>query len=157
MTAASTEFNRTLFITLPVGDVARSAQFYAALGFSSDPNFGDGEGVAAMVISDQARIMLGTHEKWAEFSKLPAANPRTHAIGLYSFAVASRDEVDTVADAATAAGGEDHDDAQDYGFMYSRSFYDLDGHGWQVMWMDPLAAELGPEEYMSRQQSGAAS
>jgi predicted lactoylglutathione lyase len=45
-----------------------------------------------------------------------------------------------VADAAIAAGGQDHDDAQDYGFMYSRSFFDLDGHGWQVMWMDPVAA-----------------
>ena len=56
-----------------------------------------------------------------------------------------RDEVDTVSAAALAAGGTEADDAEDHGFMYSRSFYDLDGHGWQVMWMDPAAAEQGDE------------
>src|SRR6476659_4375689 len=68
------------------------------------------------------------------------------------FSVASRDEVDTVADAAIAAGGQDHDDAQDFGFMRSRSFFDLDGHGWQVMWMDPAAAEQGPEAFAASMQ-----
>ena len=61
--------------------------------------------------------------------------------------MSSRDEVDTVSAAALAAGGTEADDAEDYGFMYSRSFFDLDGHGWQVMWMDPAAAEQGPEAF----------
>jgi predicted lactoylglutathione lyase len=59
--------------------------------------------------------------------------------------VSSRDEVDAVSAAALAAGGSEADDAEDHGFMYSRSFFDLDGHGWQVMWMDPAAAEQGAE------------
>jgi predicted lactoylglutathione lyase len=60
--------------------------------------------------------------------------------------VSSREEVDSVSAAALAAGGTEVDDAEDHGFMYSRSFYDLDGHGWQVMWMDPAAAEQSSEE-----------
>jgi hypothetical protein len=63
--------------------------------------------------------------------------------------------LDTVVDAAVAAGAVDHDDAEDYGFRYSRSFFDLDGHGWQAMWMDPVAAELGPEEHVAQPQAGA--
>jgi hypothetical protein len=61
--------------------------------------------------------------------------------------VSSHDEVDTVSAAALAAGGAEADGAEDHGFMYSRSFFDLDGHGWQVMWMDPAAAEHGPQAF----------
>ena len=155
MNATPAHANRTLFVSIPVQDVKRSKAFFAQLGFSFDPRFSDDETAVSMLIGEQASVMLLTREKWSEFSKLPMADPTTHALALYSFGVATRDEVDAVADAAIAAGAEDHDDAQDYGFMYSRSFYDLDGHGWQVMWMDPLAAEIGPEEYMAQQQAGA--
>jgi uncharacterized protein len=89
--------------------------------------------------------MLLGREKFAGFSKLPIADPTTHALALYCFGVSSRDEVDAVSAAALAAGGTEADDAKDFGFMYSRSFFDLDGHGWEVMWMDPAAAEQGPE------------
>ena len=70
--------------------------------------------------------------------------------------MSSRDEVDTVSAAALAAGGSEADDAEDYGFMYSRSFFDLDGHGWQVMWMDPAAAEQGPEAFAASMQDADA-
>jgi hypothetical protein len=65
-------------------------------------------------------------------------------------------EVDAVRAAALAAGGTEADDAEDYGFMYSRSFYDLDGHGWQVMWMDPAAVEQGPEAFAASVQDANA-
>jgi predicted lactoylglutathione lyase len=154
MTATPAHANRMLFVTLPVRNLERSKAFWTQLGFGFDPRFSDDETTAFMPIGEQAVVMLGTHEKWAEFSKLPMADPTTHALALYSFSVATRDEVDTVADAAIAAGAQDHDDTQDYGFMRSRSFFDLDGHGWQVMWMDPAAAEVGPEEFMAQQQAG---
>ena len=60
------------------------------------------------------------------------------------------------APAALAAGGSEADDAEDYGFMYSRSFFDLDGHGWQVMWMDPAAAQQGPGEFAASMQDANA-
>src|SRR3954467_2026239 len=133
---------RTLFVNIPVADLERSKAFFAKLGFGFNPLFTD-ESAACMPVGEHAFVMLLSREKFAELSKLPMADPATHALALYCFSVASRDEVDAVADAAVAAGGKDHNDAQDHGFMYSRSFFDLDGHGWQVMWMDPAAAEVG--------------
>jgi uncharacterized protein len=137
---------RMLFVNMPVADVERSKAFFAGLGFSFDPRFSD-ETAACMPVGEHAVVMLLVREKFAEFAKHPIADPTTHTLALYSFSVASRDEVDEVGAAALAAGGSEADDAEDHGFMYSRSFFDLDGHGWQVMWMDPAAAEQGPEAF----------
>lgn len=135
---------RTLFVSIPVADLERSKAFFAELGFSYDPRF-SGETAACMPIGEDAFVMLLSRETFAQFSHLPIADPTTHALALYSFSVSSRDEVDAVSAAALAAGGTEADGAEDHGYMYSRSFFDLDGHGWQVMWMDPAAAEQGPE------------
>jgi predicted lactoylglutathione lyase len=146
---------RMLFVNIPVANLERSKAFFAKLGFSYNPLFTD-ETAACMLIGEHAFVMLLTREKFAEFSKLPIADPTTHALALYSFSVSSRDEVDAVSAAALAAGGSEADDAEDYGFMYSRSFFDLDGHGWQVMWMDPAAAEQGPEAFAAAMPDGPA-
>jgi len=140
----TTHPGRMLFVSLPVADVARSKAFFAELGFAFNPAFSDENGVC-MLVGEDAFVMLLGREKFAEFSKLPIADPTTHALTLFCFGVPSREEVDAVTEAAVAAGAVDHDDAEDHGFMYSRSFFDLDGHGWQVMWMDPAAAQQGPE------------
>jgi len=142
MTAPS----RTLFVNLPVADVARSTAFFTALGFAFDPAFTDGTTAACMLVSEHARVMILSREKFAEFSHLPVGDPTTHALALFSFSVPSRADVDAVGAAALAGGGREADGAEDHGFMYSRSFFDLDGHGWQVMWMDPAAAQPDVEE-----------
>ena len=144
MTAAAHP-GRHLFVTIPVADLERSKAFFAALGFAFDPAF-SGESTACMVVGEQASVMLGSHETFAQHSHRPMADPTTHALALFSFTVQSREEVDTVAAAALAAGGVEADGLEDHGFMCSRSFFDLDGHGWQVMWMDPAAAQQGAEE-----------
>jgi len=136
---------RHLFVTIPVADLERSKAFFAALGFTFDPAF-SGESTACMVVGEQASVMLGSHETFAQYSHRPMADPATHALALFSFNVQTREEVDTVAAAALAAGGVEADGLEDHGFMCSRSFFDLDGHGWQVMWMDPAAAQQGAEE-----------
>ena len=146
---------RMLFVNIPVADVERSKAFFAKLGFSFNPMFTD-ETAACMLVGEHAFVMLLSREKFAEFAKLPIADPTTHTLALYCFSVSSRDEVDTVSAAALAAGGSEADDAEDYGFMYSRSFFDLDGHGWQVMWMDPAAAEQGPEAFAASTQDADA-
>jgi predicted lactoylglutathione lyase len=137
---------RTLFVNVPVADPARSTAFFAQLGFDVDPRFTD-ETAACLRVGEGAYVMLLSHEKFAEFSERPMADPATHALALYCFSVSSREEVDTVAAAALAAGGVEADGFQDHGFMCSRSFFDLDGHGWEVMWMDPRAAQEGPEAF----------
>jgi uncharacterized protein len=147
-----------LFVTLPVADLARSKAFFAELGFGFDPKFTDDENAACMVVGKHASVMRGSQETFAQFSHRPMADPATHSLALFCFSVASRDEVDTVAAAALAAGGTEADGAEDHGFMYSRSFFDLDGHPWQVMWMDPAAAQQGPEELAaSAQDAGSPS
>jgi hypothetical protein len=114
------------------------------------------ETAACMLVGEQASVMLLSHETFAQFAKLPMADPTTHTLALYCFSVSARDEVDTVAEAALAAGGTEADGPEDHGFMYSRSFFDLDGHGWQVMWMDPAAAQQGPEEFAASMQDADA-
>ncbi|MDQ0933653.1 VOC family protein [Streptomyces turgidiscabies] len=151
MTTTPAHAGRMLFVNIPVADLERSKAFFADLGFSFNPNFTD-ETSACMLVGEHAFVMLLSREKFAQFSKLPMADPTTHTLALYCFSVSSRDEVDKVSAAALAAGGSEADGAEDYGFMYSRSFFDLDGHGWQVMWMDPAAAEQGPEAFVASTQ-----
>jgi uncharacterized protein len=137
---------RMLFVNIPVADLERSKAFFSKLGFSYDPAFTD-ENAACMPVGEQAFVMLLGRETFAQYAKLPMADPTTHTLALYCFSVSTRDEVDAVSAAALAAGGTEADGAEDHGFMYSRSFFDLDGHGWQIMWMDPVAAEQGPEAF----------
>ena len=146
---------RMLFVNLPVADLERSKAFFAGLGFSFNPAFED-ESAACMLVGEQAFVMLLSREKFAEFAKLPIADPSTHTQALYCFSVSSREEVDTVSAAALAAGGTEADDDEDHGFMYTRSFYDLDGHGWQLMWMDPAAVEQRPEAFAASMQDADA-
>jgi uncharacterized protein len=142
---------RMLVVNIPVADIERSKAFFARLGFSYNPMF-TGETAACMMVGEQACVMLLSHETFAQFAKLPMADPTTHTLALYCFSVSARDEVDTVTEAALAAGGTEADGPEDHGFMYSRSFVDLDGHGWQVMWMDPAAAQPGPGEFAASMQ-----
>jgi uncharacterized protein len=147
---------RMLVVNIPVADIERSKAFFARLGFGYDPMFTDDKTAAGMLVGEQAVVMLLSHERFAEFAKLPIADPTTHTLALFCFSVSSRDEVDTVAAAALAAGGSEADDAEDHGFMYSRSFFDLDGHPWQVMWMNPAAAQQGPEKFAASMQNADA-
>jgi uncharacterized protein len=135
----TTHPGRAFFVNVPVADVARSRAFFDGLGFTFNEGFTD-ESAACMLIGEQAFVMLLSREKFAEHSKLPQADPTTHALALYTFGVGAREDVDAVVDAALAAGAREADGPEDHGFMYSRGFFDLDGHGWNVMWMDPSAA-----------------
>ena len=146
---------RMLFVNMPVADLERSKAFFAKLGFSYNPMFTD-HTAACMLVGEHAFVMLLSREKFAEFAKLPIADPTTHTLALYCFSVSSREEVDSVTESALAAGARDADDDEDHGFMYSRAFFDLDGHGWQVMWMDPAAAQPGPEDLATSRQDAAA-
>lgn len=133
---------RMLWVNLPVADLARSKAFFARLGFRYHPMLSD-DTAACMLVGEQAMVMMLSHEKFAQLARLPMGDPTTHTQALYGFGVASRDEVDGVTEAALAGGGTAADGPEDHGFMYSRSFYDLDGHPWQVLWMNPAALQ-GP-------------
>jgi predicted lactoylglutathione lyase len=138
--------SRLLFLNLPVADLTASRAFFAELGFDFDEKFCD-EGAACMVVSDQAYVMLLQRARFADFVTKPVADPAEATALTACVSAESRTEVDSLAAVATAAGAGAAKDPQDYGFMYQRSFHDLDGHLWEIAWMDPVAVEKGPAEF----------
>jgi predicted lactoylglutathione lyase len=138
--------SRLLFLNLPVADLSASLEFFGGLGFSFDERFCDDQ-AACMVVSDQAYVMLLQRDRFADFVTRPVADPHAQTALTVAISADDRAAVDAFADDALAAGAAPCKDPQDYGFMYQRSFHDLDGHLWEVMWMDPVAAEQGPEAY----------
>jgi predicted lactoylglutathione lyase len=131
---------RELFLNLPVRDLERSKTFFGKLGFTFNPRFTDDK-AACMVLSEKGYVMLLTEPFFRGFTKRDIANTSTHSEGLFAFSANSRAEVDDLVKAALAAGGKPAMEPEDHGFMYGWSFYDLDGHQWEVIWMDPQAAQ----------------
>lgn len=130
---------RLLFLNLPVFDLAASRAFFEKLGFEFDRRF-RGPGAACMVVSDQAFVMLLDRECFAKFVTMPVADPTWATALTVAVSAESREAVDAFADTALAAGASAGKAPQEFGFMYQRSFHDLDGHLWEVVWMDPVSA-----------------
>lgn len=129
---------RMNFISLPVADVAASRAFYEAIGFHNNPQFSD-ESTACMVWSETFFAMVMTHEKWKTFTDRPIPDRGSSEVML-GLTCESRTEVDDRAERAGPGGGvTDVQPASDYGFMYTRSVTDPDGHLWEFTWMDPAA------------------
>lgn len=138
--------SRQIFINLPVRDVEAATAFYTGLGFAFNPVF-TGPDSACMIINESAYAMLLSHSRFADFTEgKPIADPTVATGMLLAVSADSREDVDRTVAAAIAAGGARHGDPQDHGFMYADAFTDLDGHGFQVMWMDPQAAAEGPSD-----------
>jgi len=131
---------RQIYVNLAVRDLPRSQQFFRKLGFEFNPKFTDDK-AACMIINDDAYVMLLGEPFFRSFTRRELCDTSRQTEGLFAVSCASRAEVDGLLDKALAAGGQVASDPQDHGFMYGRSFYDLDGHHWEVMWMDPKAAQ----------------
>jgi predicted lactoylglutathione lyase len=129
---------RKLFVNLPVRDLKRSVEFFTQLGFHFDPRFTD-ERATCMILSDENFVMLLEESRFRDFTRAQICDTRTHTEGLFALTCESRAEVDRMVDTAFTAGAKQAMDPQDHGFMYTRSFYDLDGHHWEIFWMDPAA------------------
>lgn len=135
--------SKLIFINLPVTDLPRSKSFYEAVGATNNPAFTD-DTAACMVLSETIHVMLLTHDKWRQFTSKPIVDAHANAQVLLCLSADSRDDVSSLVDKATKAGGKaDPTPTQDYGFMFGRSFEDLDGHIWEIMWMDPSAIPHG--------------
>jgi predicted lactoylglutathione lyase len=128
--------SRMMFVNLPVADLGRSEAFFRGLGFEFNEQFTD-ENATCMVVSDQAFVMLLVERFFTSFTRKVLTDARTHTETILSVSATSRDEVDRLTDTALALGATPANDPQDHGFMYGRSFHDLDGHAWEVLWMDP--------------------
>ncbi|HLO66301.1 MAG TPA: VOC family protein [Holophaga sp.] len=127
---------KQVFITLPVADLPRSIAFFQALGFTHDPRFSD-DTAACIVIHESLSVMLGTHAKFRTFTPKAVCDTSKAVEVLISLSCDSREQVDGLVAKALAAGGSTYDEPEDFGFIYTHSFVDPDGHGWGVLHMAP--------------------
>jgi predicted lactoylglutathione lyase len=114
--------------------------FFTQLGFEFNPRFTD-ENATCMVVSEQAFVMLLVEDFFKTFTDKEIADPVTTTEAIFALSAETRQEVDELVDKAVAAGGRPAGAVQDEDFMYGRSFQDLDGHLWELIWMDPSAIE----------------
>lgn len=126
---------KQVFINLPVKDLAKSVAFYEGLGFSNNPQFSDAT-AACMIWSEHIYVMLLTHDKLRQFTTKEIVDAKKYIGAINCLSLSSAAEVNQITEAALAAGGVEPDEPKDYGFMQQRSFEDLDGNHWEVMYMD---------------------
>lgn len=127
--------SKLIFLNLPVAELPAAKAFYEAIGATNNPQFTD-ETAACMVLTETIHVMLLTHDKFAQFTTKTIADAHATSEVLICISADSREGVDEITERALAAGGREPREKQDYGFMYGRSFEDLDGHIWEPMWMD---------------------
>jgi len=142
---------KRMFVNLPVTDLERAKAFYEAVGFTINPLFTDHNAACVVVEEDHAFFMILTREFFQTFTELPIGDPKVSPTGATAIFLDSREEVDATAAAGLAAGGTEPGAASDYGFMYQRQLADPDGNVLEFGWMDPVAAEQGPEAFASQQ------
>ena len=127
---------RQIFINLPIRDMQKSQEFFRSLGFSFNPQFTNEQGACMVVSENQSYVMLLVEPFFQTFTKKPVADATQATEVLIAVSCENRDEVDEMVKKALSAGGTAPNPAQDHGFMYSHGFTDLDGHVWEVFWMN---------------------
>jgi predicted lactoylglutathione lyase len=131
---------RNLFINLPVGDVARTRTFWESLGFLFNDVFSN-EVSACMVINDHSYAMFLSEDFFQSFTLKEMVDGHHSVQVIHGFSAASREEVDFMVQTAVALGAKETQQVQEHGYMYGRGFSDLDGHIWEIIWMDVDAAQ----------------
>ncbi len=129
--------NKQIFLNVPIADLPTSMTFFKALGYSHNPQFTD-DTAACVVISETISVMLLTHAKFRQFTPKAICDTTQAVEVLINLSCESRQEVDDLVAKALAAGGTTYDKAEDFGFMYTHSFVDPDGHGWGLFHMSAL-------------------
>ena len=126
---------KQIFVNLPIKDLGRSVQFFKKLGFSFNPQFTD-ENATCMIISDDIFAMLLVEKFFSTFTSKQIADASKNTEVIIAISAESRGKVDEMIANAVQAGGREPRPPQDYGWMYGRSFEDIDGHLWEVLFMD---------------------
>ena len=129
-----------IFVNLPVSDLRKSTAFFTSLGFTFNSQFTD-ETAACMVVADDIFVMLLTRPKFKTFTPKEICDATKSTEVLVCLSSESRQKVDELVRKAVAAGGKTHQEPQDHGFMYGHGFQDLDGHIWELVYMEPGAAK----------------
>ena len=140
-----------MFVNLPVTDLERAKTFYSALGFRINPLFTDQNAACVVVEEDHSYFMILVREFFQTFTDLPLGDPRTNPSVATAIFLDSREAVDATVAEGLAAGGTEARPAAGYGFMYQRQLNDPDGNILEFGWMDPVAAQQGPQAFAEQQ------
>ena len=127
-----------IFVNLPVKNLQKSIEFFTKLGYTFNPQFTD-ETATCMIVAEDIYVMLLTEEKFKTFTPKEICDATKSTEVLVCLSFKSRDAVNDMIGKAVAAGGTTHAEPKDYGFMYQHGFQDLDGHIWELIYMDPSA------------------
>jgi predicted lactoylglutathione lyase len=138
-----TEMNANqIYVTLPVRDIQKTKEFWIKLGFSINEQMSGETTVCVVIKEDTIYVMFGTEEVFQTYSNKPVPKMDTTQV-LVTISLNSREEVDNVVNAALENGAWQHEEPQDYGWMYQNSFWDINGLGWNIMFADP--SQLPPK------------
>ncbi|MBD1874412.1 VOC family protein [Nodosilinea sp. FACHB-131] len=129
---------RKIFVNLPIKNLDQSVDFFSQLGFKFNSEFTD-ETATCMIVSDDIYVMLLTNDKFKTFTPNPICDATKSTEVLVCLSCDSREEVDSLVSKAVNSGGSTYNDPQDHGFMYAHGFQDLDGHIWELIYMEPSA------------------
>jgi predicted lactoylglutathione lyase len=140
-----------MFVNLPVTDLERAKAFYTAVGFTINPLFTDHNAACVVVEEGHSAFMILTREFFQTFSDRTIGDPAVNPTVATAIFLDDRESVDRAVADGLAAGGAEERPASDYGFMYQRQLSDPDGNLLEFGWMDPAAAEQGPEAFLSQQ------
>ncbi|PBJ11742.1 VOC family protein [Flavobacterium sp. ACN6] len=124
-----------IFLNLAVKDLNKAISFFTELGFSFNPKFTNEKGTC-LIIGKNINVMLLVEEFYKTFTNKEICNTAKASEVLISISMESREKVDDILEKAVKAGGTDYIEPKDYGWMYQRTFLDIDGHHWEVFFMD---------------------
>jgi predicted lactoylglutathione lyase len=127
-----------IFVNLPVKNLNKAVEFFTKLGFSFNQQFTD-ETATCMIVTDDIFVMLLTEPKFKTFTPKEICDTKKYTEVLVALSLENRAKVDEMVRKAVAAGGATYNEPQDHGFMYTHGFQDLDGHIWEVFFMEPSA------------------
>jgi predicted lactoylglutathione lyase len=140
-----------MFVNLPVTDLDRAKAFYTAIGFTINPLFTDHNAACVVVEEDHSYFMILVREYFQSFTELTIGDPAVNPSVSTAIFVDSREAVDVAVSDGLAAGGTEAQPASDYGFMYQRQLTDPDGNILEFGFMDPVAAQQGPQAFANQQ------
>lgn len=129
-----------IFVNLPVKDLNKTIAFFTRLGFTFNPQFTD-ENATCMIVGKDIFVMLLVEKFFKTFTSKEICDTAKDAEAILALSAESKEKVDEMISKATEAGGKESRKPQDYGWMYGRGFQDMDGHLWEIFYMDESSAK----------------
>ncbi|MFL6408760.1 MAG: VOC family protein [Nitrososphaeraceae archaeon] len=123
------------FVNLPVKDLNKTVEFFTKLGFTFNPQF-TSENATCMIVGEDIFVMLLVERFFKTFTKKEICDATKDAEVIIALSAESREKVDQMINKVVEAGGRESREPQDQGWMYGRSFQDIEGHLWEIIHMD---------------------